>query len=51
MKLSNHKDALPIAQTALSPGNTNPVGAFTTFFKEQIDNGIKNIQITINKNR
>lgn len=44
MKLAKFKDALPIAQKALALGNANPDGAFSTFFKGQIENGLKDIQ-------
>ncbi|PQA58693.1 DUF2911 domain-containing protein [Siphonobacter curvatus] len=44
MKLSNFKEALPVAQKALALGNANPDNAFNVFFKGQIENGLKDIQ-------
>jgi tetratricopeptide (TPR) repeat protein len=46
-KLGKTSEALPIAQKALTVGAASADGAFTGFYKGQIENGIKAIQAKI----
>ncbi|MCE7066877.1 DUF2911 domain-containing protein [Dyadobacter sp. CY326] len=46
-KLGKNAEALPAAQKALTLGTTAPDGAFTTFYKGQIEKGITQIQSKI----
>lgn len=43
-KLGKNAEALPVAQKALTLGNTTPDGAFTSFYKGQIEKGITQMQ-------
>ena len=46
-KLGKHADALPIAQKALTVGAASGDGAFASFYKGQIEKGIKAIQAKV----
>ena len=43
-KLGKNAEALPVAQKALTLGNATPDGAFTSFYKGQIEKGITQMQ-------